>query len=87
MSKKVVKSTDLQQKLLAVMEVLFPPLIHMLNLSIVEIVIHGQVIYEVMSDSASILFMMAMAMIFQAFRKKISPDAMENRGKAVLVVS
>ena len=77
----------LQQKLMTTLEVLMPPLVHMLNLSLVEIVIHGRILYDVMSDTASIIFMMSLAMIFQAFRKKIAPEVKSFPTKMALVVS
>lgn len=82
-----MKDDNLKEKIFVVMEVIMPPLIHMLNLSIVEIVIHGQIFYQVMSDFSSVLFMMSLAMIFQACRKKILPEIEKIPTKMILVVS
>lgn len=86
MSKEVFKSEILYTKLLSTLEVIFPSIIHMLNLSLVEVVIHGKIFYVVKSDFASMMFMLSIAMIFQAFRKKIMPEATKIPMKMLAIV-
>jgi hypothetical protein len=84
---EILKNPVLRHKLMVTMEVMMPPLIHWLNLSIVEILIHGKIFYDVLSDAPSLIFMMSVAMIFQAIRKKIFPEATKIPSRMFLVVS
>lgn len=83
----IFKNPALQHKLIVTMEVILPPLIHWLNISIVEILIHGRFFYDVLSDPSSVLFVMSLAMIYQAFRKKTFPEVTKTPPRMFLGVS
>lgn len=72
---EIFKNPAVRHKLLVSMEILMPPLVHFLNLSVVEILIHGRIFYGCLSNFASVLFILSLAMIFQKFRKQILPSA------------
>lgn len=87
MSNEIFKREILYPKALGVLEVIAAPMTHMLHLSIVEIVIHGKLFYSIGSDFASILFMMSVAMIIQAIRKKNMPNVTKIPVKMSAVVN
>lgn len=64
-------------KVLSILEVLFPTLLHFFNVSILEIIINGDIFLPLDSDFASILFTLSVAMICQAIRKRKSNELSE----------
>jgi hypothetical protein len=74
-------------KLFSSAELLVPIFMHHFDLSLVELLINGRLMYNVKSDFASILFYLSMSMIFQAVRRKSNIDVIKMPLKIVGVVS
>jgi hypothetical protein len=75
------------QKLFAAAELLFPAILHIFDLSTVELLINGRAKYKISSDFSSILFYMSMSMIFSYVRKKRKIDVIKMPLKIVGMVS
>lgn len=74
-------------RIMNMVEVLFPMLMHFFDLSIVEMITNGRLLYSVESDFNSILFIFSISMIFQYIRKKKNDDLSRKPLQMSLIVS
>ncbi|KAL7034825.1 hypothetical protein ACKWTF_008118 [Chironomus riparius] len=64
-------------KVLKILEVAFPVVMHFFNMSLIEMLINGRISYQIESSFDSILFFMSVSMIFQTVRKARIGDISE----------
>lgn len=74
-------------KILKILEVAFPVMMHFFNMSLIEILTNGRIVYEIRSSFDSILFLASISMIVQTIRKAKSGDISENLLQMIGIVS
>lgn len=59
------------------LEIVLPVILHLFDLSIVEVLIHARFIYPVSHDFASVCFVLSLALVFSHYHKKMDPKQNE----------
>lgn len=59
------------------LEIFLPVILHLLDISIVEVLIHAKFFYPVSHDFASVCFVLSMALVFTHYHKKMDPNQNE----------